>query len=80
MEQSIFEQVGATTKIEDILASSPSRQVLRHYLMDRAKDFTAKALVGKLSRQDRREHSRLLAKRFVKSIREEQHAPSNSND
>ncbi len=73
METSIFQQPGVTTKIEDILASNPSRQVLRHFLGDRAKDFTSKVLVGKLSRKDRREHARELAKRFTKSIREEQH-------
>ncbi len=74
MEPQLFEQPGITNKLEDILASSPSRQVLRHFLGDRAKDFTSKMLIGKLSRPKRREHARLLSKRFAKSIREEKHA------
>lgn len=77
MEQSIFEQAGAATKIEEILASNPSRQVLRHYLTGRAKDFTQKVLVGKLPRSERRAHARELAKRFAKSVREEAYAQSN---
>jgi hypothetical protein len=74
MEPQLFEQPGITAKLEDILASNPSKQVLKHFLFDRAKDFTAKTLTGKLPRSERRKHARELAKRFAKSIAEEQYA------
>jgi len=74
MGPDIFAQPGVSNKLEDILASNPSRQVLRHFLGERAKDFTGKMLTGKMSRSERRKHSRELAKRFAKSVREEFHA------